>query len=273
MHHWVVLMEMVIQSLIFDDLTRAISTEDIAIHLTNAPYDDSVNLMSTISTDISSVDCQDVPQCATSVNESGTPTANDEEALSSDREWEKYSFADMYDYLDCWAHAANMHKPLYRPEMWALIKGTFASQAGIDSSLLVIDDTNRLDYYSGYAEGKGRGTFAARDFSKGELVHDGSRSTIFWNDGLAWKEYIMSLPHPMTCDVLEWTWIQQVRDEGWLLCLNTNDAAFFNHEDDFNIAPLNATSLEFYAVRDIKKGEELTYDYFIFDTDWNLFGL
>ena len=251
MNYWVVLIQIVIQSnlLIFDGKTHAVSTEDLGIHSTNAPCDDYVNIMSTMSVDVSAVECQDVPQRVTSVHESGAPEANNEQNFSSDPEWEKYSFADMYDYLECWAHAGNMHKPLYRPEMWALMKELFASQSGIDLSLVGIDDKHGLGYYSNYAEGKGRGTFAARDFLKGELVHDGSLSTIFWNDGLSWKEYIMSLPHPMACDVMEWTWIQQVRNEGWLLCLNLNEAAFMNHEDNFNIAPSNTTSLEFYAVR------------------------
>ncbi|KAL7520305.1 hypothetical protein ACHAWX_005034 [Stephanocyclus meneghinianus] len=275
MQSWVLLMQIVIQSnlLIFGDKAHAISTEVLGIHSTNAPCDDAVNIISVMSANVSAVECQGVPQRVISVDESGAPETNNEETFTSDLEWEKNSFADMYDYLDCWAHARNMHKPLYRPEMWALMKEIFASQAGIDLSLFGIDDKHGLNYYSDYSEGKGRGTFAARDFLKGELVHDGSLSTIFWNDGLAWKEYIMSLPHPMACDVMEWTWIQQVRDEGWLLCINLNDAAFMNHEDNFNIFPSNTTSLEFYAVRDIKKGEELTYDYYIFDTDWNIFGL
>lgn len=72
---------------------------------------------------------------------------------------------------------------------------------------------------------------------------------MFWNDGMRWKEFIVSLPPSMSCDVLEWTWIQQIGDESWHLCLNLNDAAFMNHGESFNIAPLDTASLEFYAVR------------------------
>lgn len=59
----------------------------------------------------------------------------------------------------------------------------------------------------------------------------------------------MALPQTMACDVLEWTWIQTVPDYGPLLCLNLNDAAFMNHDDEFNIAPKDISSLEFYAQR------------------------
>lgn len=72
---------------------------------------------------------------------------------------------------------------------------------------------------------------------------------MFWNDGMRRKEFIVSLPPSMSCDVLEWTWIQQIGDESWHLCLNLNDAAFMNHGESFNIAPLDTASLEFYAVR------------------------
>lgn len=91
--------------------------------------------------------------------------------------------------------------------------------------------------------------FAARNFSKGELVHDGSLNTVFWNDGLRWKEFIVSLPPAMSCDVLEWSWIQKGGDEGWQICLNLNDSAFMNHGKAFNIATIDNTSLEFYTVR------------------------
>lgn len=227
-------------------MAAAISTGDCGSRLTkNEPCGESESiLVSAVSVDISSLECQGSPESTHSV----LVKVNNDETHSSCNKWKEFSFMDMYDYFDCRAHARNKLKPLYTPDMWTLMREVFAAQAGIHLSLLEIYD-NGIDYYSDYAEGKGRGAFAARDFSKGDLVHDGSLNTVFWNDGLQWKKFIVSLPPPMSCDVLEWTWIQQVGDQGWRLCLNLNDAAFMNHNKVFNIAPIHNTSLEFYAVR------------------------
>jgi hypothetical protein len=162
--------------------------------------------------------------------------------------WESYSFMDVYDLLDCRDHAHDTKKPLYSPDMWAILKGKYASQLGIDLSLFPSHEERGINYYADYAEGKGRGIFAARDFLEGELVQDGSLGTAFWNNGMLWKEYVMSLPPPMPCDVMEWTWIQQVGDKGWFLCLDFG-ASLMNHDDDFNTAPSDKRSLQFYAVR------------------------
>jgi hypothetical protein len=71
---------------------------------------------------------------------------------------------------------------------------------------------------------------------------------------------------------MEWVWQQDLTDSGNLvLCLNMDKAAFFNHGDSeskSNIKLNEPTSLDFYATKDIKIGQELLYDYFelVFDT-------
>eukprot|EP00804_Cyclotella_cryptica_P020952 CCRYP_009280-RA/>CCRYP_009280-RA protein AED:0.38 eAED:0.38 QI:0/0/0/1/1/1/2/0/210 len=192
---------------------------------------------------------------------------------TSSKKWESSSFMDLYESLNCHDHAYDSNKPLFSADMWAVLKRKHASQAGMDLSLLQTDENQDVNYYAGYSEGKGRGIYAARDFLEGELVHDGSVGTAFWNDGMQWKKFVMSLPPPMPCDAMEWTWIQQVEDKGWLLCLTMGNASLMNHDDNFNTAPSHKRSLQLYAVRDIKMGEELTCDYGYFDTNWDLFGL
>jgi hypothetical protein len=156
---------------------------------------------------------------------------------------------DRYDFLNCRDHAHDENKPIYTADMWAHLNRKYALQTGIDLSLLPTDQKQDANFYTGYSEGKGRGIFAARDFLEGELVHDGSVGTAFWNDGMLWKEYVVSLPPPMSCDVMEWTWIQQVGDKGWFLCLSTNGASLMNHDEDFNTAPSHNRSIQIYAVR------------------------
>ncbi|KAL7508560.1 hypothetical protein ACHAXN_011685 [Cyclotella atomus] len=211
-----------------------------------------------------------MPYCTLSADNNVTEEDNTEDTL----DWESFSFLDMHEYFDCTNHVYNTAKPLYTPAMWKQMRDLFEEQSEIDMSSSKIDETHVQNYYAGYAdESRGRGAFAARNFTKGDLVHDGAISTVFWTNGDGWREYVMALPQTMACDVLEWTWIQTVPDYGPLLCLNLNDAAFMNHDDEFNIAPKDRLSLELYAQRDITEGEELTYDYYIYETDWELFDL
>lgn len=62
------------------------------------------------------------------------------------------------------------------------------------------------------------------------------------------------------------------------LCVSIGDGdSFLNDADvdeDVNIAPTNGTSMKFHAVRDIGMGEELIYDYEVFEpTEYERFGL
>lgn len=213
--------------------------EDATMCLPNVP------ILESKAADMS--DYFEMSYCTLSTDENTTDRASTENKTA---EWESFSFLDMHEYFDCTEHVYSTNKPLYTPAMWKQLRDLFEEQSEIDMSSSNIDLTHIQNYYSGYSdESKGRGTFAARNFTKGELVHDGAISTVFWANGDGWKEYVMALPRSMACDVLEWTWIQEIEDYGPLLCLNLNDAAFLNHDDDFNIAPKSSTSLEFYAVR------------------------
>ena len=189
-----------------------------------------------------------ISTCDNATYSNGTIT--DDNNTTKESEWESFTFLDMHNHFDCHEYAINANKPLYTMDMW---KRLWENLALVDQaeeiSSFKFDETHLDKYYSGYTKSKGRGTYAMRNFTKGELVHDGTKNTLFWYDGLLWKEYVMSLPDYMACDVLEWTWIQDVQGYGNLLCLNLNDAALLNHDDDFNIAPKDNTSLEFYAVR------------------------
>lgn len=189
---------------------------------------------------------EELSHCSISPNDN---IENSAYSTDTTPEWESYTFLQMHEHFNCSEYVFNTNKPLYTAKMWKQLKDLYTTQLERDLTSFRPDQTHVSNYYSDYADVKGRGTFASRNFSKGELVHDGSISTVFWNDGILWKEYVMALPPPMACDVLEWTWIQEVEDYDWLLCLNLNDAAFMNHDDNFNIAPISSTSLEFYAVR------------------------
>lgn len=93
----------------------------------------------------------------------------------------------------------------------------------------------------------GRGLFASRDIKIGELVRDGGKSDI----------------------ILTWTQGGELRT-----CMDIAilmNAA--NWKSENKTEPNLNANVEMYATRDIKKGEELLYNYGNKDQDWKSVGL
>lgn len=203
-----------------------------------------------------------------------TSISPDNQALTTPK-WIDWEFERIYHYFLCEEWAEDLTKPLYTPRMWDIIRDKYW-QLGESTFNFSHGDEYDQPYYADFSEGMGRGVFASRHIKKGELVHDGTRDTVFFRDGVTWRKYVMSLGRRMSCDVLEWTWTQDVTGDGeYLLCLNLGDGAFFNSGGDkySNIAPKTSTDLDFYALRDIEVDEELFYDYELYETHWSEFGL
>lgn len=191
------------------------------------------------------------------------------------QEWESFSFRELYKHFDCSSHARDQTKRLYSPMKWNTLNDKYRELFGKATPSL---EAYVPPYYANYSNGKGRGVFASRDIKVGERVHDGMKRTVFFDDGMSFKRFVVSLStREMSCDVMEWVWTQQVGEaRKFRMCVNLNDSAFMNNggKDGSNIAPKpNEFSLDFYATRNIKTGEELLYDYGQYDTDWGFFGL
>ena len=173
-------------------------------------------------------------------------------------------FGNMHEDFNCYEHSTNQNKPIYTEENWKVIWDAF-----VESTLFPFprpEESVRI-YYTDLAPGKGRGNFAWFDIPKGILLHEGHPNTVFFLDNSSFYRFISLLPRAYQCDVLEWVWIQDLTDTGnKVLCLNMDEGVFTNGGGDewggtINIEMKESTSLNFYASRDIEKGEELLYDY------------
>ena len=112
--------------------------------------------------------------------------------------------------------------------------------------------------------------------AQGDLIHDGTNNdNKFPQDGIAYKRFVFDLPQKNACDMLHWCWTQRLEENGKLELLCTfNISSLMNSSyNKANIAPQSSTSQKFYAIRDINKGEEILYDYDIYETDWEDVGL
>mmetsp|Transcript_41173 Transcript_41173/g.86356 ORF Transcript_41173/g.86356 Transcript_41173/m.86356 type:complete len:616 (+) Transcript_41173:209-2056(+) len=132
---------------------------------------------------------------------------------------------------------------------------------------------------------KGRGIFATEPIPKGTLVIDwGNGSTAFFKAGHHWREFVVSLPRETACNVIEWSWVQNIPPEGEndddvrigrTIFVAFDESNLLNSADwddvEANLRcgrPPEREGVErgpcgfhYYAARDIAEGEELLIDY------------
>ena len=194
--------------------------------------------------------------------------------LPKPNEWEKFGFYQLRHHFNCEGLDADT-KPLPTSQDWAIYKNMYKIM--VDEHAIFDDSVPSTEGYTLNKIGpppfyaalgtRGRGLFASRDIKKGELVHDGSSNDLRFPNALAWRRYVFSLPRRMACDAIDWTWTQR---QGILTAMNTSilmNAANWMSEKGKTEPNLSA-STKMYATRDIKKGEELLYDYKDRDKDW-----
>ena len=100
-------------------------------------------------------------------------------------------------------------------------------------------------------------------------IEGGTKSDMIFTTVDAIRRYLLALPEPMACDVLEWTYTEKLVKGGPSVLLCASDISSLANsawgEDDPNIMPKNKkSSVRLYATRDIKKGEELLMSYGVF---------
>ena len=170
---------------------------------------------------------------------------------------------DLYDELKCYDHAMIQHKRLYSDDDWNSLWQKFQ-----DASLYPypIPNPSKKLYYTAYSKGKGRGNFASRNIKAGEHIYHGYKNAAFFQEGESFKRFLSLLSKEAACDVLEWSFMQDLTNDGnAVLCLDMDGGALFNDGSPHqNMQYKEAWSLNKYATRDIQKGEEITEEYDIF---------
>ena len=201
--------------------------------------------------------------------------------------WEAYDFYQTRNHFKCRDYAHDQDKPMPSMEDWNYMKDAYQKVvpgAKFDDKVsptegYTINNENgeAAPYYAAHSlDGRGRGLFASRDIKKGELVHDGRKSDFIFPSAMAWRRYVFSLPRNKACDVIDWSWTQKKKKRGpYQLFSAMNISILLNggDKDTVNINPRSSLSSKMYALRDIRKGEELLHDYEIYDTVWHEVGL
>jgi len=146
--------------------------------------------------------------------------------------------------------------------------------------------------YGNTTPDKGRGLAASRDISKGELIFTGTNNTLVFATGQAWRKFLLHLfyaPPPdnvytegFACDIVAWSWNQRIPVDGPIMIAVDVDASSLlnhpNHDQEANIQcgkeEDDVCEVDYYAVRDIKMGDEILCHYSDFaEPAWHSFGL
>ena len=138
---------------------------------------------------------------------------------------------------------------------------------------------------------RGRGLKAVREIKAGELVFKATNNTIVFNHGHTWRKFLFAINERfadpgITCDILVWSWVQDLVDGGPLKVVMDLDTGSLLNEgrDQAGWDPPNVQcgkpdatrcDMDYYAFRDIKEGDELLIDYkeFAFLDSWPRMGL
>ena len=204
--------------------------------------------------------------------------------------WKQMGFYDIRHHFHCKEYAHDQTKPLPSLEDWQFLRRQYKqivdpTNANIDKDpipptdgyTLLKDKKGPPPFYAELSkDGRGRGLFASRDIQKGELVHNGNQSDFIFPDAQAWRTFIFSLPRKKACDMIDWTWTQKTELNGPFHIFSAMNISILlndGDEDEQNVMPKSDASSFMYATKDIKKGEELLTDYYIYDTVWDKVGL
>ena len=227
------------------------------------------------------------------------------QALDPD-EWYRYSYWELHAYFSC-AYEFTKSKPIPSTERWNEIRSyyhTFVLEDLEDWPLQEGEGPRSYVYTEGeysppmeaFQSGfKGRGLRANRLITKGELVFKATNNTIIFTHGHTWRKFLFALYErngegedeldgEMACDVLVWSWIQQLVPGGPLvIVMDLDNGSLMNEgrEDpgwekpNVKCGKEDWCDFEYYAIKDIQEGEEILCDYreFAYLDAWKHMGL
>ena len=208
--------------------------------------------------------------------------------------WYRFSYWELHAYFSC-AAAFKVSRAPYDSAKWNDLRQYYHHFVALDKVDKPLDEgeEERSFQYSTEAyhppletfqtEGKGRGLMAARDIDKGELVFKATNNTVIFTHGHTWRKFLFAiyeryeeevggeLDQYTTCDVLVWSWVQRLTENGPLVIVADLDNGSLMNEgrEEEGWEPPNTRcgkegercEMAYYATKDIRKGEEILCDY------------
>ena len=214
--------------------------------------------------------------------------------------WETFSKLKMLKYFQCnekvfesesirpwwtgeeWRIVRELYQDLLKSEQTGFVRGSNKTPGTYQVSDEVFDFSQIVVPYQAGKE-KGRGLKAAKDIKKGDIVFKATNNTVVFKEGYSFRKFMFSLNErfpTFACDVLQWAWVQDLEDGTFGVQVDLNDNNLVNsgagESTNTQCGKADETCLDnFYARRDIKKGEEIltSYSEFVSDHSWSELGL
>ncbi|KAL3761835.1 hypothetical protein ACHAW5_001943 [Stephanodiscus triporus] len=168
--------------------------------------------------------------------------------------WYSFTYWQLHAYFGC-ARSFALSRPLYTPEMWSEVRQLWRDFAEVDKKSLP-KKKNEPDrtYLFGQdsfdppmepfqSVGKGRSLKAKRDIAKGEMVFKATNNTVIFTRGHTWRLFLFHIyerhgedgpfDSGTACDVLVWSWVQTLEEDGDLVIVADFDNGSLLNEGRF----------------------------------------
>lgn len=133
-------------------------------------------------------------------------------------------------------------------------------------------------------DGQGRGVFATRDIKKGEMIYGKTTNLAYFSNGYSFQKFLEGLPTNFeACDFMKFAWPQSnfgPNGESAIVAVIDYHSVMKDGGEAVNCGCIKGKQcmVDEYALRDIKKGEQIhcSYNYHhagIYQEGWKEFGL
>ena len=194
--------------------------------------------------------------------------------------WSDFTAGEMRKHLQCSEYYQRAEQTIHDQDAWKRMRRKYVDIVGAESTIGPPQSGYNgfsRPYQVGHSR-HGRGIYAKTDIPKGSLVWHNIRSAAF-SEGMQFREFVMTLPRELGCDVLQWSYVMDEKiycdlDEGSFCNNGYSDGSNIDIDEVASAKFIAKAGMQLFATRDIKKGEELLCNYSSFsDGDWRLFGL
>jgi hypothetical protein len=198
---------------------------------------------------------------------------------------------ELWHDLECNAYF-QYPRPIHPPEAWSNTRALYRRIMGEDSSIGTnkddIEDTDGfyVPVTAKYTFNRGRGIFAAANITAGSLIWS-TKNTARFHSGPLYRQFVNSLEEGFACDVLQWSYVQDVGNGVLRISVDLDGNSYCNDGSMEYSGPNQGCYEEsalhheggcnehYFALRDIDAGEELlcAYNEFAVEHGWEFFGL
>jgi hypothetical protein len=202
-----------------------------------------------------------------------------------------WSLANIWDHLECSRIFNESERPIYDLEMWMTLRRVYRDHAGENSTFeLTEQDGFSVAVEAKQSPGKGRSIYAAQDIRRGDHIACTATQEAEFDSGTSYKRFLATLPEDMACDLLIWAYVlipdENVRETARIyvdLEIGALMNSVYSPEEttdagclpEWNDLHPGGCGDNIYALRDIRKGQEILMDYDSLvgdDYGWEWFG-